>query len=110
MRLRTALMGGLLLISAVVHAATDHDRWVSRLEKYAVYVGSGRVATVLDAFAYAKAACICTEEGSLSRRPGYVTIGEGVDGLISFCVIPIFDPDGALELATGCSEFVPLAK
>jgi hypothetical protein len=110
MNVRRALIVGLLSLSTVAHAATDRDRWLRRLDNYAVYVGSAKVPTVVDAFPYAKAACICTAEGSQARMPGYVTVGDGVDGLISFCVIPIFDPDGALVIATGCADWVPLSK
>jgi hypothetical protein len=39
-----------------------------------------------------------------------VTVGEGVDGLITICGIPIFDENGALEGAAGCQRFYPLAK
>ena len=107
---RTAMIAALLSIATVTHAATDRDRWLTRLDNYAVHVGMPRDATVVDAFAHAKAACICTEEGSLFRRPGYIVVGDDADGLSTFCVVPSFDDSGALELAAGCQSFVPLAK
>jgi hypothetical protein len=110
MSLRTALMVAVLSVATLANAGTERDRWLSMLEKYAVYVGTDKVPTVVDAFARAKSACVCTEAGSLFRRPGYPVVGEGTDGLIAFCVVPIFDENGAFESAAGCSTFVPLAK
>ncbi len=108
MSLRTALTAALLALATIAHAGgTDHDRWVDHLEKYAVYVGEGGI---IEAFSKAKSACICTEEGSLSKRPGYITVGDGADGLISFCAIPLFDDLGALWTAVGCASYVPLVK
>jgi hypothetical protein len=105
--LRTALTAALLAAATLANAASDHDRWVANLGKYAVYVGSG---SIVEAFDKAKSACVCTEEGSLAKRPGFITIGDGVDGLISFCAIPLFDANGAYESAVGCSAYVPLVK
>ena len=110
MYVRTAVTAALISIAALAHAATDRDRWLAKLDNYAVVIGTPRDATIVDAFAHAKAACICAEEGSLARRPGYVTVGEGVDGLIAICGIPIFDESGAFEGAVGCQRFYPLAK
>src|SRR5262245_4899359 len=110
MYFRTALIAALLSIASLGHAATDRDHWLKLLEKYAVFVGSDKVPTVVDAVPRAKMACVCTETGSLFRRPGLLTVGEGADGLITFCVIPLFDENGALESAAGCSTFIPLAK
>jgi hypothetical protein len=110
MFLRTAMVAGLLAMTTLTHAASDHDRWVDHLERYAVYVGGPDAATIVDAFSKAKSACVCTEEGSLSKRPGYITVGDGVDGLLSFCAIPLFDENGALESAVGCASYVPLVK
>jgi hypothetical protein len=113
MYVRTALVAALLAITTATAshaAATDRDRFLSRIERYAVYVGTDKVATIVDAVAKGRMACVCTETGSLSRRPGVLTVGEGADGLITFCAIPQFDADGALELAVGCQSFIPLAK
>ena len=107
---RTAMIAALLSMATFAHAATDQDRWLTRLENYAVRIGTARDATIVDAFWHAKAACICSETGSLSHRPGYVVVGEGTDGLIATCAIPVFDENGALEIAAGCQEFLPLAK
>jgi hypothetical protein len=108
--LGAAMAFALLAMSTLAHAGTDRDRWLQELDKYAVRVGTPRVATIVDAVRYAKAACICTETGSLARRPGLVVVGEGVDGLLTFCAIPSFDEHGSLEMAVGCSSFVPLAR
>ena len=110
MYVRTAVTAALLSIAALAHASTDRDRWLAKLDDRAVVIGTSRDATIVDAFAHAKAACVCAEEGSLARRPGYVTVGEGADGLIAICGIPIFDENGALEGAAGCQRFYPLAK
>lgn len=110
MHRRIAMIAALLSIATLAHAATDRDRWLSKLDDYAVVIGTPRDATIVDAFSHAKAACICAEEGSLARRPGYVTVGEGADGLIAICGVPIFDENGAFESAVGCQRFFPLAK
>jgi hypothetical protein len=110
MSLRTAMVAGLLAITTLANAASDHDRWVDHLEKYAVYVGGSGASTIVDAFSKAKSACVCTEDGSLAKRPGYITVGDGADGLISFCAIPLFDDAGALWSAVGCASYVPLVK
>jgi hypothetical protein len=110
MYVRTALIAALLSMATLSHAGTEHDHWVARLKKYAVYIGTPKAATIVDAFPYAKAACICNESGSLNHRPGYVVVGEGADGLIAYCAVPSFDENGALELAAGCASFVLLAK
>lgn len=108
--IRTGMIVALLSIAAVAQAATDRDRWLGKLDSYVVVVGTPRDATIVEAFAHAKAACVCAEEGSLARRPGYLTVGEGVDGLVTTCAIPIFDESGAFEGAAGCQRFDPLAK
>jgi hypothetical protein len=111
MYVRTALIAALLSIATLAHAAaTDRDRWLKLVEKYAVRVGTPEVATVVDAVPHARMACVCTESGSLFRRPGFLVVGEDEQGLSTFCVVPTFDPSGALELAAGCTTFVPLAK
>ena len=107
---RTAMIAALVSIATLAHASTDRDRWLEKLDNYAVVIGTPRDATIVEAFAHAKAACVCSEEGSLDRRPGYVTVGEGVDGLITICAIPLFDENGAFEGAAGCQRFHPLAK
>ncbi len=107
---RTMLTAALLAVATIASAASDHDRWVGQLQKYAVYVGSDGVPTIIDAFAKAKSACICTEEGSLQHRPGYITFGDGIGGLLGICAVPSFDEDGAFESAAGCFDFVPLVK
>jgi hypothetical protein len=109
---RMAAIAALLALASFGHAdaATDRDQWVKRLQKYAVVVGTPEVATVLDAVDRAKMACVCTESGSLYRRPGLLVVGEDTEGLSTFCVIPAFDPDGALVSAAGCGSFVPMAK
>lgn len=112
MYVRAALIGGLLAIATATasHAATDRDRFLDRIERYAVYVGTAKVPTIVDAVPKAKMACVCTETGSLARRPGLLTVGEGTDGLLTFCAIPHFDENGALDQAAGCQSFVPLAR
>jgi len=110
MYVRTTLITALLAVATASHAASDRDRFLDRIERYAVYVGSAKVATIVDAVPKAKMACVCTETGALARRPGLLTVGEGADGLTTFCVIPSFDESGTLELAVGCQSFVPLAR
>jgi hypothetical protein len=110
MSLRTALTAGLLMMATLTHAATDHDKWVGQLQKYGVHVGSGTVPTIVEAFDKAKSACLCTEDGSLQHRPGYIAFGDGVDGLIGICAVPLFDDAGTFEGAAGCADFVPLVK
>ena len=108
---RTAMIAAALLsIATLAHAGTDRDRWLTKLDNFAVQIGTPRDATVVDAFAHAKAACICTEEGSLFRRPGFFVVGEDTGGLSTFCVVPSFDETGALEMAAGCQSFIPLSK
>jgi hypothetical protein len=110
MYVRTALIAALLSIGTLSHAGTDRDRWLKLLEKYAVYIGTPKTASLVDAVRYAKSACVCTQDDSLNHRPGFLTVAEGVDGLISTCAIPLFDENGALENAVGCWSFVPVAK
>jgi hypothetical protein len=71
------MIAALPSVETVAHAATDRARWLSKLDNYAVVIGMPRDATIVDAFAHAKPACICAEEGSLDRISGYVTVGEG---------------------------------
>jgi hypothetical protein len=111
MSLRNALTAALLAMATLTHAASDHDKWVGQLQKYAVYVGSDTVPTIVDAFSKAKSACICSsDEGALANHPGYITVGDGVDGLLTICAVPIFDSNGAFESAAGCAKFAPLVK
>jgi hypothetical protein len=49
MSLRTVLVAGLLAMTTLAHAASDHDRWVDHLEKYAVYVGGPEASSIVDA-------------------------------------------------------------
>ena len=110
MYVRTAMIAAVLSIATLAHAASDQERWLTKLDNYAVRIGTPRDATIVDAFWHAKAACICSEESSLAQRPGYIVVGEGVDGLLTFCAVPSFDENGALDGAAGCQHFVPLAK
>ncbi len=112
MHVRAALIAGFLAISSATasHAATDRDRFLDRIERYAVLVGTPKVPTIVDAVLKAKMACVCTESGSLAGRPGLLTVGEGVDGLLTFCAIPHFDESGALDSAAGCPSYVPLTR
>jgi hypothetical protein len=110
MLLRNTLAAALLAMATLAHAGSDHDKWVGQLQKYAVYVGTDTVPTIVDAFSKAKSACICTAEGSLENRPGYITFGDGIGGLLSICAVPQFDEDGVFEGAAGCSKFAPLVK
>jgi hypothetical protein len=110
MYVRTLLIAALLAIATSSHAGTERDRWLTFLQKYAVQVGTDKVPTLVDAVGRAKAACVCTETGSLEHRPGFLVVAEGTEGLVATCAIPSFDLNGALEMAVGCWSFVPLAK
>jgi hypothetical protein len=47
------MCAALLSVAALAHATTDRDRWLSKLDNYAVVVGTARDATIVEAFVLA---------------------------------------------------------